>query len=100
MRFEINQNPDLHQRASLTRLLRLADQTVFAGVQEILRGEQLETLGFKKVDALHIACAESGEADVLLTTDDQMLRLAKRHEAQLRVRVENPYLWLQEVTEN
>ena len=35
---------------------------------------------------------------VLLTTDDRMLRLAKRHSAQLHVRVENPYTWLQTIT--
>lgn len=100
LRFEINQNPDVDQRDSLTTLLRLVRQTVFAGGEEILRGAELEILGFKQFDALHIACAESGGADVLLTTDDRMLRLAKRHSTQLQVRVENPYTWLQKVTES
>ena len=67
---------------------------------ERTRAAYLESLGFKLFDALHIACAESGSADVLLTTDDRMLRLAKRHSAQLQVYVENPYTWLQKVTEN
>ena len=94
LQFEINQNPDLDQRVSLTTLLQLGHQIVFVGGEEILRGEELEGLGFKKLDALHIACAESGNADILLTTDDRMLRRAKRYRAQLRVRVENPYTWL------
>ena len=97
LQFEINQNPDLDQRVSLTTLLQLGYQIVFVGGEEILRGEELEGLGFKKLDALHIACAESGNADILLTTDDRMLRRAKRYRAQLRVRVENPYMWLQEI---
>ena len=97
LQFEINQNPDLDQRVSLTTLLQLRHQIVFVGGEEILRGEELEGLGFKKFDALHIACAESGNADILLTTDDRMLRRAKRYRAQLRVRVENPYTWLQEI---
>ena len=97
LQFEINQNPDLDQRVSLTTLLRLRHQIVFVGGEEILRGEELEDLGFKKFDALHIACAESGNADILLTTDDRMLRRAKRYCAQLRVRVENPDTWLQEI---
>lgn len=97
LRFEINQNPDLDQRVSLTTLLQLRHQIVFVGGEEILRGEELEGLGFKELDALHIACAESGNADILLTTDDRMLRRAKRYRAQLRVRVENPYTWLQEI---
>ena len=98
LRFEISQNPDVDQRDFLTTLLRLVRQTVFAGGEEILRGAALEVLGFKQFDALHIACAESGGADVLLTTDDGMLRLAKRHSTQLQVRVENPYTWLQTIT--
>lgn len=97
LQLEINQNPDLDQRVSLTTLLQLRHQIVFVGGEEILRGEELEGLGFKKFDALHIACAESGNADILLTTDDRMLRRAKRYRAQLRVRVENPYTWLQEI---
>ena len=97
LQFEINQNPDLDQRVSLTTLLQLGHQTIFVGGEEILRGEELEGLGFKELDALHIACAESGNVDILLTTDDRMLRRAKRYHAQLRVRVENPYIWLQEI---
>ena len=73
LQFEINQNPDLDQGVSLTTLLQLGHQTIFVGGEEILRGEELEVLGFKELDALHIACAESGNADILLTTDDRML---------------------------
>jgi len=98
LRFEINQTPDLEKRAELRRMLRRAHETILAGAKEIARSEALESLGFKHYDALHIACAESGGADVLLTTDDRMLRLAKRHSAQLHVRVENPYTWLQTIT--
>ena len=97
LEFEIVQNPDLEQRANLKDIFRFADETVLVGTPEVARSEYLETLGFKYYDALHIACAESGEVDVLLTTDDRMLRLAKRHRAQLRVRVENPHIWLQEM---
>ena len=54
----------------------------------------------KWLDALHIAYAESGGADILLTTDDRMLRRAKHFRSQLRVRIENPYTWLEEIAEN
>lgn len=49
-------------------------------------------------DALHLACAESGNASVFLTTDDKLLSLAIRLSQQLRIRVENPLVWLNEVT--
>jgi predicted nucleic acid-binding protein len=63
----------------------------------LVRALQLEALGFGAVDALHLACAESTKADVLLTTDDGLLRLAARFAGQLRVRVANPVTWLSEV---
>ena len=57
-------------------------------------------LGFKAYDALHIACAEAGNADILLTTDDRLLRKAASKRSMLQVRLQNPILWLLEVTTN
>ena len=48
------------------------------------------------VDALHLACAEQGAVDVFLTTDDRLLRRARRHAQMLRIRVENPVSWYKE----
>ena len=60
------------------------------------RAMELEGLGFQAYDALHLACAEEGGADVLLTTDDRFLRQAQRHGRVLTVQIENPVLWLLE----
>jgi hypothetical protein len=53
----------------------------------IKRGEALEDQGFGMYDALHVACAEQGQADVFLTTDDKLRRLGIRY---------SPQLWFQE----
>ncbi len=95
--FEVNRNPNLTQREDIKKLLRNAHQYVSVGAAEELRSEQLESFGFKPLDALHIACAENADADILLTTDKRMLSRAKNYHFQLRVRVENPHIWLQEV---
>lgn len=97
---EISKTPNKTLRAEMKVLLDLADQNITVGIAEIARGTQLESLGFKWLDALHIACAENGGADILLTTDDRMLRRAKRFHLQLRVRVENPYTWLEEISKH
>ena len=97
---EISKTPNKTLRAEMADLLDLADQNVTVGIAEIARGTQLESLGFKWLDALHIACAESGRADILLTTDDRMLKRAKGFRLQLRVRVENPYTWLEEISKH
>ena len=97
---EISKTPNKTLRAEMEVLLELADQNITVRIAEIERGTQLESLGFKWLDALHIACAESGRADILLTTDDRMLRRAKPFRLQLRVRVENPYTWLEEISKH
>jgi predicted nucleic acid-binding protein len=69
-------------------------RSIPVGKAEIIRAQKLETLKFTSFDALHIACAERGKADVFLTTDDKLLRVASRHADKLRTRVENPLTWL------
>ena len=97
---EVEQVPDLNQRFQVKDWLIGVHQTVSLGISEISRGKQLEVLGFKELDALHLACAERGSTDIFLTTDDGLLRSAKRANSQLCVRVENPYMWFQEVAKS
>ena len=61
------------------------------------RAAELETLGFKAADAVHVAAAERAKADVLLSCDDRLCRRAKRHKQALRVKVANPVDWLKEI---
>ncbi|WP_420127363.1 PIN domain-containing protein [Longimicrobium sp.] len=61
------------------------------------RGEALERMGLRGYDSVHVACAEAGGADVLLTTDDALIRRARRLRQQLAVRVANPVSWLEEI---
>lgn len=58
---------------------------------------ELQSLGLKPLDALHIACAEKGRADVFLTTDDELLQKIRREDIKIKVRVDNPLTWLTEV---
>ena len=88
LKVEINRNPNLTQRQDINRLIDLAHYFIRADSTIRARSKELELLGFKTYDALHIACAESAESDVLLTTDERMLRNAKRVASKLRVRVE------------
>lgn len=61
------------------------------------RGEALERMGLRGYDSVHVACAEAAAADVLLTTDDALIRRARRLRQQLAVRVANPVSWLEEI---
>jgi predicted nucleic acid-binding protein len=98
LNYEIKQTPDAERRLRLELLTTAVASTVLVEAIEEARARELEMLGFHALDALHLSCAESGGADVLLTTDDRLLRLAVRFSAQLRLRVANPLTWLQEKT--
>lgn len=94
--FEIQQSPDVERRRRVQMLASLADMRVPVDPDAIRRAEQLTALGFHPYDALHIACAELGKADIFLTTDEQLLRVATRASADLHIRVDNPLSWLRE----
>ena len=79
-------------------LSNYADITTPLSLSEVKRAKFLITLGFKYFDALHLACAESGEATLFLTTDDRLLRRANRFVNEIKLRVENPLIWLREFT--
>ncbi|MCL6753387.1 PIN domain-containing protein [Nostoc sp. CCCryo 231-06] len=97
---ELKRTPDTDRK----RQMKLWTASVIIKVsltqQVKSRARELNELGFKNYDALHIACAEVGNADILLTTDDRMLRLAARCRNLLQVRVENPLHWVMEVTDD
>src|SRR3972149_5217344 len=61
---------------------------LLAAVEARARG--LERVGFRGLDALHMASAEAGGAELLITTDDRMIRQAVRAGRDLRVRPVTP----------
>lgn len=96
LEIEIRRNPDVERRQDVFGLLAFADEVVIPQTNDANRAESLASLGFGEFDALHLACAEQGMADVFFTTDDRLPRLARRHAQVLRSRVENPVSWYQE----
>ncbi|MEH2377758.1 MAG: PIN domain-containing protein [Nostoc sp.] len=95
---ELRKTPEGARKRQMQIWAALAMSKVDITQQIESRSRKLAQKGFKDYDALHIACAEAGKADVLLTTDDRMLRLAAKYKDLLQVRVENPLQWLREVT--
>lgn len=95
---EIAAMPDDARRSRVQLLLPDAADVVALSPRMFARAKELETLGVKPADAVHTAAAEAIGADVLLTCDDRFLRIAQRHRARLKVRVENPVTWIQETT--
>jgi predicted nucleic acid-binding protein len=64
------------------------------------RACELSAIGFGIYDALHLAFAEQTAADIFLTTDDRLLKLASKCSSLIKVKVDNPLGWLREVIQN
>jgi hypothetical protein len=62
------------------------------------RVAELMSLGFRNLDAFHLASAEVVQADAFATCDDRLQRTAKRHESTLKTRVVNPVELVREVS--
>jgi predicted nucleic acid-binding protein len=97
LEIEVDRTPDVEQQSRLKRVVEFVDLTVEVGEKELKRANELQKMGFFGFDAVHLACAESGKADVFLTTDDRLLKLTKRVAKKLNVRVENPLDWMKEM---
>jgi predicted nucleic acid-binding protein len=90
---EIAQNKNPQRLEQLNLAIAIARVRVILDDAVKQRSKELTQLGFKPFDATHLASAEAGGADVLLTTDDRLLRQANRYTDQLCVTVNNPVNW-------
>ena len=93
---EIRRSPDKMRQERVRALASTASSHVKLGTIEARRAKEVGEMGFGAYDALHIACAESGKAEVLLTTDDKLIRRAAARSTELHIRVVNPLVWLTE----
>lgn len=93
---EIRRNPDVENRQRALALLSNTHETVRLTEEILQRAEKFEQAGMGAFDAIHLASAEYAGADVLLTTDDRLIKTCKRS-VLAALRVENPARWLEEI---
>jgi predicted nucleic acid-binding protein len=96
---EISKIPDDERMWKVSFLSSISQSYIVVDKDVKERAMELSEFNFKSFDALHIACAEKGGADVLLTTDDTLLNKASQQADALKVRLENPVTWLMEESE-
>jgi hypothetical protein len=72
---------------------RLSDEDLSSRIADLV------AIGFKSFDAFHLASAELSGADVFLTVDLPLRKLATRLSEKLLVRVADPVSYLEEVSQ-
>jgi predicted nucleic acid-binding protein len=98
--YEISKTADVERKARLKSLITKADIFVPVNQDMYSRANRIQKLGLSTYDALHIACAEKVNADILLSTDDKLVTTAQRNHELIAVNVENPLVWLQKRVQN
>jgi predicted nucleic acid-binding protein len=91
---ELQRLSNVEKLDQIQELTNLATIIVTIDESINLRSQVLESWGFGLYDSFHIACAEALRADVLLTTDDRLLRRARRYGSRIQVPISNPVAWL------
>lgn len=72
--YENSQNPHTERQAFVTSVLRKARVIQTLNNSLTKRAQEIETLGIKGLDALHLACAEKLKAVYFVTCDDRIIQ--------------------------
>ena len=93
--YELSNTTDEDRLEQVKTLYVSASERIMLTVQMENRAAYFQDNGVKTLDSLHLAAAEISGVDVFLTTDDRLLRAAKRLD--VHVKTANPLSWLMEV---
>jgi predicted nucleic acid-binding protein len=91
---EVRRNPSLERRAEGQILLSIAETRIEVDDGIVRRTQVLAGLGYGLFDALHIAVAEAAKVDVMLTTDERLLKRTARKLGNPQIPVQNPVSWV------
>jgi predicted nucleic acid-binding protein len=90
--WEISKLPDIEKLEKVVALYRRAKEYLPLTDEIKKRAVVLQGKNLKAFDSLHLALAETNGYDVLLTTDDDFLKMAAKIE--LSIKVANPAFWI------
>ena len=95
--YEIHKCPAEERRTAVLALCARATERVASEETAMRRAIDLRLHGLRDLDALHLACAERGGVEVLVTTDDAFVSAARRLRPASSTRVVNPVVYALEV---
>jgi len=78
MDYENNKNPFQERKEQIGKWKRYATTDIEENTSITEHAKVIQSQGLKNMDALHIACAISGNADYFLTTDDKVLKKSEK----------------------
>jgi predicted nucleic acid-binding protein len=98
LEFEMGNVKDVVKFQKASAIYKAVKSRISFSLEIQQRANQLQKFGLKAYDSLEVASAESGNADVFLTTDDNLIKVAK--ESDVKLKIANPVDWIMEVMKN
>ncbi len=96
LEYENSRNPNLLNLEAMDRYLQMAVVKQLVNPAIRVRTGQLEQLGLKAMDALHVACAEASNSDYFITCDKRLINRAQG----LTLKVMNPTDFILEIEDD
>jgi predicted nucleic acid-binding protein len=98
--YEMKHSTDSESKDKVLQLYEVISAKIKYNADILKRAKEILTTNkhIRSFDSLHLASAEIGNADILLTTDDKFRKNAKKIKSS--VRVMNPLEYMMEVNEN
>ncbi len=78
-------------------LAQLFHEKILFNDKILLRAKDIEKIGIKPLDSIHIACAENYPANNFLTTDKDIIRKYNQNSTFFQIKIQNPIKFLLEV---
>ena len=94
--YEISKIPDCERKKKVSILASISKKKISINEEIIKRAMELEKIGLRAIDALHVACAERF-TDIMVTTDDEIVKKVKN---KVKIEIENPVKLLTEAFGN
>ncbi len=95
--YEVGKIPNFNRKNSIMKILSKAKYYIGLNEDILKRGNEIQKIGVKSYDALHIASAEYGKAAIFLTTDDKLLKIVQNNLDKFHIKLQNPLNWILEV---
>lgn len=84
---ENEQNPFYSRKEKIFDIFSLATEVVTINSTDLARAEYLESMGFRGLDALHIAVCEKAKVDYFVTCDDKLIKMYEKHQDIIKIKV-------------
>ena len=94
--YENSLSPFPERKERVSHYVALASRSVKMSDTIKKRATLLEESGFDSLDAMHLACAESGGAEYFITCDDTIIRKARKNRTAVSLLVCSPLEFLVE----